>query len=104
MPEPHDGRVLEEKVKLLSDALALLSRGEDLKRMILILKQPGWTTPAEFVFASSTIDAMIAQTNLLLAQKQQLMVGAQAVRSSKGRIGRINTRDRHALVSGALPS
>ena len=70
---------LEKKVTDLSNALAHLSTAEDFRKLILILKRPGWTTPAEFIFASTIVDAMLGQTRALTAQKQELLKGAEAV-------------------------
>ena len=79
MPPRVDGKVLEKKVTALSDALAKLNSAEDFKRLILLLRKPGWTTPAEFIFASSIVDTMLAHTKALTLQKGQLLKGSQAV-------------------------
>jgi len=76
---PHDIGALEKKVTDLSNALAHLSSADDFKKLILILRRPGWTTPAEFIFAAAAIDSMLAQTKALTAQKQELLKGAEAV-------------------------
>ena len=83
MPHDHDVKGLEKKVTDVSDALAHLSSAEDFKRLILILRRPGWTTPAEFLFASAILDSMLAVTRALGAQKQELLKGAEAVVGSK---------------------
>ncbi|MFY9269691.1 MAG: hypothetical protein WAO55_08100 [Candidatus Manganitrophaceae bacterium] len=74
-----DAKILEKKVTALSDALAKLNSAEDFKKLILILRKPGWTTPAEFIFASSIVDTMLAHTKALTLQKAQLLKGSQAV-------------------------
>src|SRR5262245_45471030 len=74
-----DISALEKKVTDLSNALAHLSTAEDFKKLILILKRPGWTTPAEFTFASAIIDSMLGHTRALAAQKQELLKGAESV-------------------------
>jgi hypothetical protein len=70
---------LEKKVTALSDALARLSQTEDLKHLILVMKKPGWTTPAEFLFASSIIDALQSQVASLANLKSSLVKGSEAV-------------------------
>ena len=88
MPPRVDGKVLEKKVTALSDALAKLNSAEDFKRLILLLRKPGWTTPAEFIFASSIVDTMLAHTKALTLQKDQLLKGSQAVVAGEGTIRR----------------
>jgi len=83
MPPEHDIRALEKKVTDLSDALAHLSTADDFRKLILILKRPGWTTPAELIFATTIVDSMTAHTRALTSQKQELMKGAEAVTSAK---------------------
>lgn len=73
---------LEKSVDALSDALAHLGKGTTLRDLILIIRNPGWTTPAELTFATSIVETMAAQvtqlerlqTNLLKASR---MVGAE---------------------------
>ena len=79
MPPRVDARVLEKKVTALSDALAKLNSADDFKKLILLLRRPGWTTPAEFIFASSIVDTMLAHTKALTLQTGQLLKGSQAV-------------------------
>jgi hypothetical protein len=79
MPPRVDARVLEKKVTALSDALAKLNSADDFKKLILLLRRPGWTTPAEFIFASSIVDTMLAHTKALTLQKGQLLKGSDAV-------------------------
>jgi hypothetical protein len=74
-----DAKILEKKVTALSDALAKLNSADDFKKLILILRKPGWTTPAEFIFASSIVDTMLAHTKALTLQKDQLLKGSNAV-------------------------
>ena len=77
-----DLRKFEKSITALSDALAHLGKGTSLRDLILIIRKPGWTTPAELAFASSIVETMTAQltqlerlqTNLLKASR---MVGAE---------------------------
>jgi len=58
MPNGHklDLRKLERRIDALSNALARLGKGGDLKELIRIIKFPGWTTPAEFAFALGIVE------------------------------------------------
>lgn len=81
MPTGHkiDIQRLEKKVTDLSDALAKLGSKDDFKKLILILRRPGWTTPAEFLFASAIVDSMAAQVSALAKLKGELLKGSDAV-------------------------
>ena len=83
MPTEHDLKGLEQKVTDLSDALAHLNTPDDFRHLIQILKRPGWTTPAEFIFAMSMVESMLGYTRVLATQKQALLQGSEAVASAK---------------------
>ena len=70
---------LEKQVTALSDALAKLNSPDDWKRLILILRRPGWTTPAELLLVSGVLEGMRAQAVALGALKTQFIKGAEAV-------------------------
>jgi hypothetical protein len=81
MPDKHDIDIggLERRVTALSDALAHLGNADDLKRLILILRRPGWTTPAEFIFASGIVESMLAHSAALTKLRGDLLQGSEAV-------------------------
>ena len=70
---------LQKQVTALSDALARLNTPDDWKRLLLILRQPGWTTPAELIFVSAILEAMRAQAVALAGLQAQLLKGSAAV-------------------------
>jgi hypothetical protein len=70
---------LEKQVTELSDALAHLSTSEDWKHLLQVLRRPGWTTPAELIFASAIIGSLHSQVAALAGLKGQLMKGSEAV-------------------------
>ena len=45
----------------------------------MIFRRPGWTTPAEFIFASGILASMLDQTETLEKLKKQLVEGSNAV-------------------------
>jgi hypothetical protein len=69
----------EKSITELSDALAHLGRGTSLRELILIIKRPGWTTPAELAFASSIVESMTSQVALLERLQNDLLKGSQMV-------------------------
>jgi hypothetical protein len=70
---------LEKQITALSDALAKLGSADDLRKLILIIRRPGWTTPAELAFASGIVESLTAQTKALTQLKSALMKGSEAV-------------------------
>jgi hypothetical protein len=79
MPPRIDKVKLEKRISALSDALANLNSSEDLRKLILLIRRPGWTTPAEFVFALGVVDSMITQTKVLTQMKETLLQGSELV-------------------------
>jgi len=72
-------RELEKKISALSDALAHLGQGASLKDLLRIIRFPGYTTPAEFVFNVAILDTMLVQVNALEKLGQDLVAGAKLV-------------------------
>jgi hypothetical protein len=75
--------VIDKKVTALSDALANLGKGTDLKELLRIIRFPGWTTPAEFAMMSAMLDSMNAQA-AQLQKFQSAMLGAAKKVAVKG--------------------
>jgi hypothetical protein len=79
MASAIDIQGLEKQVTALSDALAHLATPDDWKKLLIIIRRPGWTTPAELVFASAIINSLQSHTKALAELKIQLMKGSEAV-------------------------
>ena len=80
MPNQNDHvKIIDKKVADLSDALAHLGKGTDLKELIRIIRFPGWTTPAEFAFVVAIVDSMQAQVNVLSSMNTQLLAAGKLV-------------------------
>lgn len=75
---------LEKKVDALSDALAHLGKGTSLRDLILIMRKPGWTTPAELTFATSIIETMAEQVAGLERLQNNLLKGSRMVGAEVG--------------------
>lgn len=84
MADDHKKEIarIEKQISSLSDALAKLSSAEDFRKLILEWRQPGKTTPAEFIFASAILDSMAAHTAALTNLKSGLIKGSKAVTPS----------------------
>ena len=87
MPNIDHVKILDRKITDLSNALAHLGKGTDLKELIKIIRFPGWTTPAEFAFATALIDSMQAHANALDSLNTQLLAASKLV-SSKAQAGK----------------
>lgn len=74
----HNIEHLEAQIRRLHRSLASLA-DDDLEELILIIKRPGWTTPAEFLFAVAMVESMQGQVKGLAAQKRALLAGSRAV-------------------------
>jgi hypothetical protein len=74
-----DLKKFEKSITALSDALAHLGKGTSLRELILIIKRPGWTTPAEFAFASSIVENMTSQVASLERLQGDLLKASQMV-------------------------
>lgn len=81
LPRHHKNDIQElvKKIKSLNNALDDLSDPKDLKELLIIIKQPGWTTPAEFLFASGIVDSLLDQTTNLIKLKNSLVKGSRKV-------------------------
>jgi hypothetical protein len=70
---------LDKKITALSNALAKLGKGTDLKDLIRIIRFPGWTTPAEFAFTVAILDSMQTQVKQLADLSNSLAKAAKQV-------------------------
>ena len=77
-PNTHIDDLIKQ-VKELSGALRDLSDPRKFKQVIVIMKRPGWTTPAELAFARAIVDGMLAHTVALQGLKDGLLDGSKAV-------------------------
>jgi len=72
-------KVLDKKITELSDALAHLGKGTDLKELLRIIRFPGYTTPAEFAFSIAMIDSMQIHVNALSTLNTTLLAASKLV-------------------------
>ncbi|PSB28667.1 hypothetical protein [Stenomitos frigidus] len=70
---------LEGRIKELSQGLKQLSDDDELTELIKIIHQPGWTTPAELLFVSGLVDALMMKTKTLRNLKHTLISGSRLV-------------------------
>ena len=70
---------IDKKVTDLSDALAKLGRGTDLRELLRIIRRPGWTTPAELAFTVAILNSMQVQVSQLSESSDALGKAAKQV-------------------------
>ncbi|MES2116356.1 MAG: hypothetical protein V4578_14460 [Pseudomonadota bacterium] len=70
---------LEKKITALSDALAHLGKGTSMHELLKIIRFPGYTTPAEFIFNVAILDSMQIQVQQLEKLGNDLLAGAKQV-------------------------
>jgi hypothetical protein len=75
-------KILDKKISELSDALAHLGKGTDLKELIRIIRFPGWTTPAELAFFSTIVESMLMQAKAISGMSAQLLADSKLVASA----------------------
>lgn len=77
--QKHDLGRLEKQITDLSKALKSLSDDQDLVELLKIIKRPGWTTPAEFVFVTGIAENLSVQIKAAQALKRVLVSGSRQV-------------------------
>ena len=61
------------------DTIGYNGRHSGFEEIISIIHKPGWTTPAEYVLVSGTVDRMHEQAKALASLRQTLLNGGRAV-------------------------
>jgi hypothetical protein len=80
---------LQKRITTLSNAITRLAKVDDLRELLLLIRRPGWTTPAEFAFAAGIADALIAQVEVVGRLKTALLRGSGEVGTSNPMPGRV---------------
>jgi len=75
----HDLDMLGRKITSLDELLKRLSAAERRRQLIKIIKQPGWTTPAEFRLVEVVVDHLSSQLKVLEKLETQLLDASQMV-------------------------
>jgi len=77
--EEHTIDGIEEHVKGLIEDMRRLSKDEDLRELLVLLRQPGWTTPAEFALVFGLARSMRIQAETLLDSRKTLLDGSRKI-------------------------
>lgn len=74
----HDVRELEVRADELRGILRRLA-DDDWEELIPIWRRPGWTTPAEFLFATAILESLVVQAEGLGKLKTGLLDASREV-------------------------
>jgi len=77
--QEHDISSLEEAINNASEALRLINDDNRLPAILEIIRLPGWTTPAEFVFALTMTESLTRQLEGAHRTMVGIMAGANRV-------------------------
>lgn len=69
---------LEKQIRSLNSSLLRL-RNRDLIELLLIIRRPGWTTPAEFRYATGIVESLLMQVKAIESLKATLLQGSRSV-------------------------
>lgn len=83
MPVPRHVALLDKKITALSKALANLGKGTDLRELLRIIRNPGWTTPAELAFTVAILDSIDGQLKQLAKLQKSLVVAGKRVKAAR---------------------
>ena len=79
MQVKHDIDRLERGIRRFQEISAELAREEDIENLIPIWRQPGYTTPAEFLLLVGAVDMMVNIAENVLSLKGLLMEASPLV-------------------------
>ncbi len=77
--EKHKLNLLEAHIHAVKATLMTLADSSELDELLAIIHRPGWTTPAEGMLVTASLEYLAAQTKLVATLRQNLLAGARAV-------------------------
>lgn len=77
--EKHELSQLEAHIQALKSTHAVLADSATIDELWRIIHQPGWTSVAERMLVTSSLEYIIAQAKLLTTLQQNVLAGAKAV-------------------------
>jgi hypothetical protein len=77
--EKHELAQLEAHIQSLKSTHTVLADSATTDELWRIIHQPGWTTPAERMLVTSSLEYIVALAKLLNTLQQNLLAGAKAV-------------------------
>jgi hypothetical protein len=77
--DDHDIARLEETINGALEVLREINEENELPSVLEVIRLPGWTTPAEFVFTQVMAEALTRELENARRMMQGLLAGARRV-------------------------
>lgn len=81
--EKHNLPQLEARIRELEGVCKAVGDNSELTELLTILHRPGWTSVAEFAFATSIVDSLLSQTRNVVALRKTLLAGSREVQAER---------------------
>jgi len=78
---------LEKGIQSLHKSVRIFAEDDGYVELLRIIRQPGWTTPAEFALVLASVEAMNAQVHELTKFKTSLIGAAKEVAGERVEAG-----------------
>ena len=78
----HDIDRLEKAINGALDVLREINEENELPSVLEIIRQPGWTTPAEFVFTEVMAESIARELENARRMMQGILAGARRVETT----------------------
>ncbi len=79
MAKPKDLAKLQKSINTLNKAWGSMDRKKTLVELLRLIKQPGWTTPSEYLLVQGIIDSLLEQTLSIQRLNERMIQGAREV-------------------------
>ncbi len=80
----HDIGSLEKRATNLWEVLRRLADEDDFNQILKHWRQPGWTTPAEFLLVDAVLGSLQAQAEAMLELRGQLLDASREIVEAVG--------------------
>jgi len=70
---------LESTLRQLQDAVKDLGNSSDIDELLLLIHNPGWTTPLDHFFVTNIAEALTQQLQTASRMKQVLIAGSRSI-------------------------
>ena len=76
---PHNTAALAKEIKAFQRRLGVLTDDDELRELLRLIRNPGWTTPAEHKFVVSIVRSLDLHAKAMIELKGDLLEGARQV-------------------------
>jgi hypothetical protein len=79
MEQRHDIGRLEKTIQTVRERLTEVAQDDEFLELIKIIHQPGWTTPAEYLFVNTIVQTLEQHIDIIGRLKGDLLTGSRQV-------------------------